>query len=62
MLASFAPCFTKPSFETFRHYISALMLGEGRRAAGADPPWRAMEEAAENREDAAAQHRATRLR
>ena len=31
MLASFAPVFTKPSFETFRHYVGALMLGEGRR-------------------------------
>src|SRR4030042_6941128 len=35
MLASFAPCFTQPSFETFRHYIGALMLGEGRRTGAA---------------------------
>lgn len=35
MLASFAPVFTKPSFETFRHYVSALMLGEGRRTGAA---------------------------
>jgi hypothetical protein len=35
MLASFAPCFTQPSFETFRHYVAALMLGEGRRAGAA---------------------------
>lgn len=35
MLASFAPCFTKPSFETFRHYVAALMLGEGRRTGAA---------------------------
>jgi len=35
MLASFAPVFTRPSFETFRHYISALMLGEGRRTGAA---------------------------
>lgn len=35
MLASFAPCFTKPSFDTFRHYIAALMLGEGRRTGAA---------------------------
>jgi len=35
MLAGFAPCFTKPSFETFRHYIAALMLGEGRRTGAA---------------------------
>jgi hypothetical protein len=31
MLASFAPVFTRPSFETFRQYVGALMLGEGRR-------------------------------
>ena len=31
MLASFAPVFGKPSFETFCHYVGALMLGEGRR-------------------------------
>jgi hypothetical protein len=31
MLAAFAPCFTQPSFDTFCHYIGALMLGEGRR-------------------------------
>jgi hypothetical protein len=31
MLTSFAPVFTRPSFETFRHYLGALMLGEGRR-------------------------------
>jgi hypothetical protein len=35
MLATFAPCFTKPSFETFRHYVAALMLGEGRRSGAA---------------------------
>ena len=35
MLASFAPCFARPSFETFRHYVAALMLGEGRRAGAA---------------------------
>ena len=35
MLASFAPVFTKPSFETFRQYIGALMLGEGRRTGAA---------------------------
>ena len=35
MLASFAPVFTKPSFETFRHYVGALMLGEGRRTGAA---------------------------
>jgi hypothetical protein len=27
--------FTKPSFETFRHYVGALMLGEGRRTGAA---------------------------
>jgi hypothetical protein len=26
MLERFAPCFTKPSFDTFRHYIGALLL------------------------------------
>jgi len=31
MLASFAPVFGKPSFETFCHYLGGLMLGEGRR-------------------------------
>jgi hypothetical protein len=35
MLTSFAPVFTKPSFETFRHYLGALMLGEGRRSGAA---------------------------
>jgi len=35
ILASFAPVFTKPSFETFRHYLGALMLGEGRRTGAA---------------------------
>ena len=31
MLAQFAPVFSQPSFETFRHYVGVLMLGEGRR-------------------------------
>ena len=31
MLAGFAPVFTQPTFETFGHYLGALMLGEGRR-------------------------------
>jgi SRSO17 transposase len=35
MLASFAPVFTKPSFQTFCHYIGTLMLGEGRRTGSA---------------------------
>jgi len=35
ILMSFAPVFTKPSFETFRHYVGALMLGEGRRTGAA---------------------------
>jgi hypothetical protein len=35
MLVSFAPVFTKPSFETFRQYIGVLMLGEGRRTGAA---------------------------
>ena len=35
MLARFAPCFTRPTFDTFRHYIAALMLGEGRRTGAA---------------------------
>jgi len=35
MLASFAPVFGKPSFETFCHYVGALMLGEGRRTGAA---------------------------
>jgi hypothetical protein len=35
MLVSFAPVFTQPSFETFRHYLAALMLGEGRRTGAA---------------------------
>ena len=35
MLAKFAPVFTKPSFETFSHYVGALMLGEGRRTGAA---------------------------
>jgi SRSO17 transposase len=35
MLVSFAPVFAKPSFETFRHYVGALMLGEGRRTGAA---------------------------
>jgi hypothetical protein len=35
MLERFAPCFTRPSFETFRHYVAALMLGEGRRTGAA---------------------------
>ena len=35
MLASFAPVFTKPSFQTFCHYVGALMLGEGRRTGAA---------------------------
>lgn len=35
MLAAFAPCFTQPSFDTFCHYIGALMLGEGRRTGAA---------------------------
>jgi hypothetical protein len=35
MLAGFAPVFTKPSFETFCHYVGALMLGEGRRTGAA---------------------------
>jgi hypothetical protein len=35
MLASFAPVFTRPRFETFRHYVAALMLGEGRRTGAA---------------------------
>jgi hypothetical protein len=35
MLTSFAPVFTQPSFETFRHYVGALMLGEGRRTGAA---------------------------
>ena len=35
MLAAFAPVFTQPSFETFRHYLGALMLGEGRRTGAA---------------------------
>jgi SRSO17 transposase len=35
ILMSFAPVFTKPSFEAFRHYVGALMLGEGRRTGAA---------------------------
>jgi hypothetical protein len=35
MLASFAPVFTQPSFQTFCHYLGALMLGEGRRTGAA---------------------------
>ena len=35
ILMSFAPVFTKPSFETFRQYVGALMLGEGRRTGAA---------------------------
>jgi len=35
MLESFAPPFTKPSFATFRHYVAALILGEGRRTGAA---------------------------
>jgi hypothetical protein len=35
MMASFAPVFTRPSFETFRQYVGALMLGEGRRTGAA---------------------------
>ena len=35
MLASFAPVFTQPSFQTFGHYVGALMLGEGRRTGAA---------------------------
>ncbi|HUW13723.1 MAG TPA: hypothetical protein VM537_28630 [Anaerolineae bacterium] len=35
MLMSFAPVFTKPSFDTFRQYLAALMLGEGRRTGAA---------------------------
>ena len=31
ILMSFAPVFTKPSFETFRHHVGALMLGEGQQ-------------------------------
>ena len=32
MLASFAPVFAQPSFQTFCHYLGALLLGEGRRS------------------------------
>jgi len=39
MLTSFAPVFTKPSFDTFCHYVGALMLGEGRRTRPPSP-WR----------------------
>ena len=35
ILMSFAPVFTKPSCETFRQYVGALMLGEGRRTGAA---------------------------
>ena len=35
MLASFAPVFTRPSFQTFCQYVGALMLGEGRRTGAA---------------------------
>jgi len=35
MLTSFAPVFTKPSFDTFCHYVGALVLGEGRRTGAA---------------------------
>jgi len=35
MLASFAPVFAQPSFQTFCHYLGALMLGEGRRTGTA---------------------------
>jgi len=35
MLTSFAPVFTKPSFDTFCQYVGALMLGEGRRTGAA---------------------------
>jgi len=35
MLASFAPVFAQPSFQTFCHYLGALMLGEGRRTGAA---------------------------
>ena len=35
MLESFVPVFTKPSFQTFCHYVGALMLGEGRRTGTA---------------------------
>jgi len=35
MLMSFAPVFTKPSFDTFCQYVGALILGEGRRTGAA---------------------------
>src|SRR3972149_7604834 len=35
MLAVFAPFFTQASFQTFGHYVGALMLGEGRRTGAA---------------------------